>query len=285
LQKSKARPPQPPRAENNQETKMDLGLKAKLAVVSGSTAGIGFAIALTLAREGARVVINGRTAKRVNDAAERIRLELRGAEVTEVAADLGTPDGVSKLIEQVPAADILVNNLGIFDPKPFLEIPDSEWLRFYDVNVMSGVRLTRHYLPGMLEKKWGRVIFISSESGQQTPAEMVHYGMTKTAQIAIARGVAESVAGSGVTVNSVLAGPTVSEGVGDFVQSMAKGRGVSPAQIEKEFFETVRPTSLLKRFETTEEIAAIVAFIASTQSVAINGAAVRAEGGVVRSIL
>jgi NAD(P)-dependent dehydrogenase (short-subunit alcohol dehydrogenase family) len=264
---------------------MDLGLKGKLAVVSGSTAGIGFAIATTLAREGARVVINGRTAERVKTAAERIRMELRGAEVTEVAADLGTPEGIAKLVEQVPSADVLVNNLGIFDPKPFLDIPDSEWLRFYEVNVMSGVRLTRHYLPGMLEKKWGRVIFISSESGQQIPAEMVHYGMTKTAQIAIARGVAESVAGSGVTVNSVLAGPTASEGVGDFVQSMARNQGVSPAQIEKEFFETVRPSSLLQRFETTDEIAAIVAFVASTQSVGINGAAVRAEGGVIKSIL
>lgn len=264
---------------------MDLGLKGKLAVVSGSTAGIGFAIANTLAREGARIVINGRTPERVKTAAERIRMELRGAEVSEVAADLGSLEGISKLTEQVPGADILVNNLGIFEPKPFLEIPDSEWLRFYEVNVMSGVRLTRHYLPGMLEKRWGRVIFISSESGQQIPAEMVHYGMTKTAQIAIARGIAESVAGSGVTVNSVLAGPTASEGVGDFVQSMARGRGLSPAQIEREFFETVRPSSLLKRFETTDEVAAIVAFVASVQSVGINGSAVRAEGGVVRSIL
>jgi len=263
---------------------MDLGLKGKLAVVSGSTAGIGFAIAATLAREGARVVVNGRTPQRVNAAAERIRTELRGAEVTEVAADLGTAEGIGQFLKQVPNADILVNNLGIFDPKPFLEIPDADWQRFFEVNVMSGVRLTRHYLPGMLEKKWGRVIFISSESGQQIPAEMVHYGMTKTAQIAIARGVAESVAGSGVTVNSVLAGPTASEGVGNFVQSMAMGRGVTPAQIERDFFETVRPSSLLKRFETTEEVAAVVAFIASTQSVGINGAAVRAEGGVVRSI-
>jgi len=264
---------------------MDLGLKGKLAVVSGSTAGIGFAIANTLAREGARIVINGRTPERVKAAAEKIRMELRGAEVTEVAADLGTTEGVNKLIEQVPSADVLVNNLGIFDIKPFLEIPDSEWLRFFETNVMSGVRLTRHYLPGMLEKKWGRVIFISSESGQQIPAEMVHYGMTKTAQIAIARGVAESFAASGVTVNSVLVGPTASEGAGDFVQSMAKARGVSPAQVEKEFFESARPSSLLKRFETSEEIAAIVAFVASTQSAGINGAAVRADGGVIRSIL
>jgi len=264
---------------------MDLGLKGKLAVVSGSTAGIGFAIASTLAREGARIVINGRTSERVKAAAEEIRMELRGAEVTEVAADLGTTEGVSKLIELVPSADILVNNLGIFEIKPFLEIPDSEWLRFYETNVMSGVRLTRHYLPGMLEKKWGRVIFISSESGQQIPSEMVHYGMTKTAQIAIARGVAESFPASGVTVNSVLVGPTASAGAGEFVQDMARSRGVSPTQIEKEFFETARPSSLLKRFETTEEVAAIVAFVASTQSAGISGAVVRADGGVIRSIL
>jgi NAD(P)-dependent dehydrogenase (short-subunit alcohol dehydrogenase family) len=178
-----------------------------------------------------------------------------------------------------------VNNLGIFDIKPFLEIPDSEWLRFYETNVMSGVRLTRHYLPGMLEKKWGRVIFISSESGQQIPSEMVHYGMTKTAQIAIARGVAESFPASGVTVNSVLVGPTASEGAGEFVQNMARSRGVSAAQIERDFFETARPSSLLKRFETTEEVAAIVAFVASTQSAGISGAVVRADGGVIRSIL
>ena len=264
---------------------MDLGLKGKRAVVSGSTAGIGFAIASTLAREGARIVINGRTSERVKAAAEKIRMELRGAEVTEVAADLGTIEGVNKLIDLVSSADVLVNNLGIFDIKPFLEIPDSEWLRFYETNVMSGVRLTRHYLPGMLERKWGRVIFISSESGQQIPSEMVHYGMTKTAQIAIARGVAESFPASGVTVNSVLVGPTASEGAGEFVQNMARSRGISAAQIEKEFFETARPSSLLKRFETTEEVAAIVAFVASTQSAGISGAVVRADGGVIRSIL
>jgi NAD(P)-dependent dehydrogenase (short-subunit alcohol dehydrogenase family) len=264
---------------------MDLGLKGKLAVVSGSTAGIGLAVATILAREGARVVINGRTAKRVNAAAERIRMEMRGAEVSEVAADLGTTEGIAKFVEQVPIADILVNNLGIFEMKPFLQIPDADWLRFYEVNVMSGVRLTRHYLPGMLEKKWGRVIFISSESGQHIPPEMVHYGMTKTAQIAIARGVAESIPGTGVTVNSVLVGPTDSEGAGKFVESAARQQGISKEQVERQFFETLRPSSLLKRFETTEEVAAVVAFIASTQSVGINGAAVRAEGGVVRSIL
>jgi len=223
--------------------------------------------------------------KRVNAAAERIRMELRGAEVTEVAADLGTAEGIAKLVAQVPSADILINNLGIFEIKPFLEIPDEDWLRFFEVNVMSGVRLTRHYLPGMLEKGWGRVIFISSESGQHIPSEMVHYGMTKTAQIAIARGIAESVPATGVTVNSVLVGPTASEGASNFVESAARQQGISKEQVERRFFETLRPTSLLKRFETTEEVAAVVAFIAGTQSVGINGAAIRAEGGVVRSIL
>jgi NAD(P)-dependent dehydrogenase (short-subunit alcohol dehydrogenase family) len=264
---------------------MDLGLKGKLAVVSGSTAGIGFAIARTLVREGARIVINGRTEKRVAAAAESIRTEFRGAEVQGVAADLATAKGIEDFIAQAPAADILVNNLGIFEPKPFVAITDADWLRFYEVNVMSGVRLTRRYLPGMIGKNWGRVIFISSESGQQIPGEMVHYGMTKTAQIAVARGVAESVAGTGVTVNSVLVGPTASEGVGDFVQSMAKQQGISKEQVEREFFEKIRPSSLLKRFETTEEVAAVVAFVSSAQAASINGAAVRAEGGVVRSIL
>jgi NAD(P)-dependent dehydrogenase (short-subunit alcohol dehydrogenase family) len=264
---------------------MDLGLKGKLAVVSGSTAGIGMAIARILAREGARIVINGRTEKRVSAAEDSIRMETRGAEVQGVAADLGTAKGVEEFVKQVPAADILVNNLGIFEIKPFLEISDEDWLRFYEVNVMSGVRLTRHYLPEMLRKNWGRVIFISSESGQQIPSEMVHYGMTKTAQIAVARGVAESVAGSNVTANSILVGPTASEGVGDFVQSMALKQGVSKEQVEREFFDKARPSSLLKRFETTEEIAAVVAFVASTQSAGINGAAVNADGGVIRSIL
>jgi NAD(P)-dependent dehydrogenase (short-subunit alcohol dehydrogenase family) len=187
-------------------------------------------------------------------------------------------------LRQVPAADVLVNNLGIFEPKPFAEIPDADWLRFFEVNVLSGVRLTRGYLPEMLRKKWGRVIFISSESSQHIPAEMIHYGMTKTAQVAVARGLAESVAGSGVTVNSVLPGPTASEGVGEFVEGMARQQKISKAEIEKQFFSTVRPTSLLRRFETPDEVAAVVAFVASAQAAVINGAAVRAEGGVIRSI-
>ena len=263
---------------------MDLGLRGKKVVVSGSTAGIGFAIAAALAAEGALVVVNGRTEARVTAALNSIRQRVKNADVRGIAADLGTAQGVSAFLQQAPEADILVNNLGIFEPKPFLEIPDSRWLRFFEVNVLSGVRLSRHYLPGMLRKNWGRVIFISSESAQHIPAEMIHYGMTKTAQVAIARGLAESVAGSGVTVNSVLAGPTASEGASEFVDNMATQQGITKAEVEKQFFASVRPTSLLKRFETPEEVAAVVAFIASTQATAINGSAVRAEGGVIRSI-
>jgi NAD(P)-dependent dehydrogenase (short-subunit alcohol dehydrogenase family) len=264
---------------------MDFGLKDKVAVVTGSTAGIGFGIAAALAREGARVVVNGRTPARVEAALQQLRALVPAADLTGVPADLGTSEGAASFVKQVPAADVLVNNLGIFEVKPFLEIPDADWQRFFEVNVLSGVRLTRHYLPGMLKKNWGRVIFISSESGQQIPAEMVHYGMTKTAQIAIARGVAESVAGTGITVNSVLVGPTASEGASQFVDTFAKQMGITKAEFEKEFFRSVRPSSLLKRFETIEEVAAVVAFLAGDKSITINGAAVRADGGVVRSIL
>ena len=263
---------------------MDLGLSDKTAVVSGSTAGIGFAIAAALAAEGANVVVNGRTGQRVNAALEKIRQSFPKARLQGIAADLGTAAGVEKFVKQVPQADILVNNLGIFEVKPFLEIGDADWMRFFEVNVLSGVRLSRHYLPGMLQKKWGRIIFISSESAQQIPAEMVHYGMTKTAQVSVARGLAETVAGAGVTVNSVLPGPTASEGVESFLQSMSKEQKLSPAEIEKWFFKEARPSSLLKRFEKPEEVAAVVAFVASVHATAINGAAVHAEGGVVRSI-
>ena len=263
---------------------MNFGLQGKTAVVSGSTAGIGFAIAAALAAESAQVVVNGRTQARVSEAMEKIQERVPKADVRGVAADLGTAAGVERFLQQVRAADILVNNLGIFETKPFVDIPDADWLRFFEVNVLSGVRLTRAYLPRMLKNKWGRIIFISSESAQHIPAEMIHYGMTKTAQVAIARGLAESIAGSGVTVNSILAGPTASEGAGKFVENMAKQQNVSTAEIERQFFASVRPTSLLKRFETPDEVAAVVAFVASDKALAINGAAVRAEGGVVRSI-
>jgi NAD(P)-dependent dehydrogenase (short-subunit alcohol dehydrogenase family) len=264
---------------------MDLGLKGKIAVVSGSTAGIGLAIASTLAAEGAQVVLNGRTEARVTAAVDSILKQHPGAQVRGVAADLGKAEGVARFVGEAPEADVLINNLGIFEVKPFADIPDSDWQRFFEVNVMSGVRLTRHYLAGMQRKNWGRVIFIASESAQQIPVEMIHYGMTKTAQVSIARGVAQSVAGTGVTVNSILVGPTASEGVGTFVKDFARQQGISEAEFEKEFFVKVRPTSLLKRFETPEEVAAVVAFVASRHASVINGAAIRAEGGVVTSIL
>jgi NAD(P)-dependent dehydrogenase (short-subunit alcohol dehydrogenase family) len=263
---------------------MDFGLRDKVAVVSGSTAGIGWGIAAALAAEGARVVVNGRTEARVNAAIAKILQRSPGASVRGVAADLGTAAGVTAFLAAAPEADVLVNNLGIFEVKPFAEISDGEWMRFFETNVLSGVRLSRAYLPGMLSKKWGRIVFVSSESGQQIPAEMVHYGMTKTAQVAVARGIAETVAGSGVTVNSVMPGPTASEGVSTFLDGMARQMKMTHEEFEKMFFEKVRPSSLLKRFETIEEIGAVVAFVASTQAAAMNGAAVSADGGVVRSI-
>jgi NAD(P)-dependent dehydrogenase (short-subunit alcohol dehydrogenase family) len=264
---------------------MDLHLVGKRAIVSGSTAGIGYAIAAALAREGAAVVINGRTAARVDEAVRRIRAGHAGAAVEGVACDLGTRGGADRLFEAVPEADILVNNLGIFEPKSFADIPDEDWLRFFEVNVLSGIRLSRHYLPKMVARKWGRIVFISSESAVQIPAEMIHYGMTKTAQVAVARGLAESVAGTGVTVNSVLPGPTASEGVTTFVADMGRARGVDAATVEREFFETVRPSSLIKRFATPDEVAALVAYVCSGLASATTGAALRVDGGVVRAIL
>ena len=263
---------------------MDLQLMGKTALVSGSTAGIGLAIARGLVEEGANVTINGRTAERVQHAREEIRATCPKGKVDVVAADLATAAGTEVLFQQLPEVDILINNLGIFEPKEFSEISDAEWLRFFEVNVLSGVRLSRHYLPGMVRKNWGRVIFISSESALQIPVEMIHYGMTKTAQLAIARGLAESVAGTGVTVNSVLPGPTRSEGVGGFVNDMAKRGKTSAEQVEKEFFEKARPSSLLQRFATVEEVAAMVTYVASPRSSATNGAALRVDGGVLRSI-
>src|SRR5438876_477698 len=218
---------------------MDLELTNKTALVTGSTGGIGFAIASLFAQERAAVVVNGRSQKRVDEAIERIRGEQKDAQVMGVAADLGARKGVDLLISSVRQVDILVNNLGVFEPKPFTEIPDEDWLRFFEVNVLSGVRLSRFYLPGMLKRNWGRIVFISSESAINTPVEMVHYGMTKTAQLALARGLAELTAGTGVTVNSVLPGPTRSEGVEGFLRDMAKGQGTDQSRVEAEFFRTV----------------------------------------------
>ena len=263
---------------------MNLRLKGKKALVTGSTKGIGFAIAMSLANEGASVVVNGRTDRAVNDAVKAIG-EQSGAIVTGVAADGGTAAGVAKITQAVPNLDILVNNLGIYEVREFGDITDADWLRLFEVNVLSGIRLSRHYMPLLMAKNWGRIVFISSESGVNIPSEMIHYGFTKTAQIAIARGLAELTAGTAVTVNSVLVGPTRSEGVEEFVQSVAKQRSISEEQVESEFFQTVRPSSLLKRFTTTDEIANMVAFLCSEASSATNGAAVRADGGCIKSIL
>jgi NAD(P)-dependent dehydrogenase (short-subunit alcohol dehydrogenase family) len=264
---------------------MDLKLTGKVALVTGSTAGIGFAIANSLAIEGAHVYVNGRTQKRVDAAIAIIRSQAAKSWVDGIAADFSGPAGSEAVIAKLPAVDVLVNNVGIFEPKPFTEIPDEDWYRLFEINVMSGVRLARHYLTGMLKKNWGRILFVSSESAVQIPSEMVHYGMTKTAQIAVARGIAESVGGTGVTVNSILAGPTESEGVAGFVEAMAQHQKKSKGEIEKEFFEHVRPSSLLKRFATVDEVAAMVTYVASELSSATNGAALRVDGGVVRAIL
>src|SRR5271170_5128998 len=261
---------------------MDLQLAKKIALVSGSTAGIGNAIAASLAREGATVIVNGRTAAAV-DAAVAAMKSATGGDVIGFAGDLSAALVAEKLLHQHPHADILVNNLGIFEVKPFEQISDADWQRFFDVNVLSGARLARLYLPSMRKRNWGRIIFISSESGLQIPAEMIHYGMTKAAQIAVARGLAETTAGTGITVNSVMPGPTRSRGVGDFVADWALKSGKSAKTVEDEFFKTARPTSLLKRFASPEEVAALVTFVASPLSAATNGAALRVDGGVVRS--
>jgi NAD(P)-dependent dehydrogenase (short-subunit alcohol dehydrogenase family) len=264
---------------------MDLGLRDQTVVVTGSTAGIGFAAAKLFASEGARVVVNGRTDARVSQAITNIREKQPDAKVEGVAADLSTVAGADALIKAFPEIDVLVNNAGVFAPVPFEEIPDSEWMRFFETNVLSGVRLARHHLPRMLRRNRGRILFVSSESAVQIPVEMIHYGMTKTAQLAVARGLAERTRGTGVTVNSVLPGPTASEGVGDFVRQLAEGRGVSFEQMEREFFATARPSSLLERFAKPEEVANVIVYLSSTAASATNGAAVRVDGGVVRSIV
>jgi NAD(P)-dependent dehydrogenase (short-subunit alcohol dehydrogenase family) len=264
---------------------MNLLLKEKLALVTGSTAGIGLAIAEGLAREGATVIVNGRSKSRVANAIKTIQQRNPESQVEGFAGDLSTVEGFELLKTEYPDLDILVNNLGIFDPQPFEEISDEEWRRFFEVNVLSGVRLSRYYLPRMKNKGWGRIVFISSESAIQIPVEMIHYGFTKTAQLAISRGLAESTVGTGVTVNAVLPGPTASEVVSDFVDKLAAQSKQSPAEFEKYFFEKVRPTSLLKRFETPEEVANLVVYICSPLASATNGASLRVDGGVVRTIV
>ena len=263
---------------------MDLQLKGKRALVTGSTAGIGFAIAQALATDGAVVTINGRDAMRVQAAVARLQAAVPGAQVSGVAADLSNAQGVAALVAAVPEVDVLVNNMGIFDPKPFDDIPDADWTRFFETNVMSGVRLSRAYLAAMKARNWGRIVFISSESGLCPPAEMVHYGMTKSAQISVARGLAETCAGTGVTVNSVLPGPTMTEGAGEFFATLAREQGLTMAQATQAFFDHARPTSILKRFIQPAEVASLVAYVCSPLASATQGAALRVEGGVVRSM-
>ena len=257
---------------------MRIDLSGRHALVSGSTAGIGLAIAQGLAAAGAAVTVNGRSEQRVRTAVAAVLARTSTAAVTGIAADLATAEGAASLVAQAPRADIMVNNMGIFEPKPFAEIADADWMRFFETNVMSGVRLSRAYLPGMVAAGWGRIVFISSESGLNIPKEMIHYGMTKTAQLAVSRGLAESVAGTGVTVNAVLPGPTLSEGVASMLG------GDDPAQAGRRFIAEHRSSSLLGRLATTEEVANMVVYVCSTQASATSGAALRVEGGVVRAI-
>jgi NAD(P)-dependent dehydrogenase (short-subunit alcohol dehydrogenase family) len=264
---------------------MDLQLKGQTALVTGSTAGIGYAIAKLLAAEGAHVIINGRTQTAVDRSVSKLKTEHPHAQVMGIAVDLSTANGCDQLVSTLPSVDILINNLGIFDPKPFESISDADWQRFFETNVMSGVRLSRAYLPAMKQRNHGRVVFISSESGICPPAEMVHYGMTKSAQLSISRALAETCVGTAVTVNSVLPGPTLTEGAKDFFDKLAAEQGVSFDVAAENFFTHARPTSLLRRFITPDEVASMVAYVCSPQSAATNGAALRVDGGVVRSLI
>nr|WP_086491236.1 SDR family oxidoreductase [Novosphingobium panipatense] len=260
---------------------MDLKIAGKTALVTGSTAGIGLAIAAKLADEGAEVIVTGRNQAKLDAAAQTVG---QLGKVRAVLADPATEEGAKALIAAVPQVDILVNNLGIYEARPFVEITDAEWRNFFEVNVLSGVRLSRHYFPGMLERNWGRVIFISSESGLMTPGEMVHYGMTKTAQLAVARGMADATRGTQVTVNSVLPGPTRSEGIVAFIRSVVENKDASEAEREAAFFSKLRPLSLIRRLIEADEVAAMTAFLASPLASATNGAAIRAEGGILPTI-
>jgi NAD(P)-dependent dehydrogenase (short-subunit alcohol dehydrogenase family) len=260
---------------------MDLKIAGKTALVTGSTAGIGLAIAAKLAAEGAEVIVTGRNQAKLDAAAHTVG---QLGKVRAVLADPATAEGARALTEAVPQVDILVNNLGIYEARPFVEITDEEWREIFDVNVLSGIRLSRHYFPGMMERDWGRVIFISSESGLMTPGEMVHYGMTKTAQLAVARGMADATRGTQVTVNSVLPGPTRSEGIVEFIRSVVENKDASEAEREEEFFTKLRPLSLIRRLIEADEVAAMVAFLASPLAAVTNGAAIRAEGGILPTI-
>lgn len=264
---------------------MKIDLSGKTALVTGGTAGIGFAIAKGLADTGAHVFLNGRKDATVGPAVARLRQMVPGARIDGAAGDLGTAGGCDQMVAALPSVDILVNNAGIFEPKDFFEIPDADWSRFFETNVMSGVRVSRAYMQGMLERNWGRIVFISSESAIHIPKEMIHYGLSKTAQLALSRGLAELTAGTGVTVNSVLPGPTRSDGVEDFLRSMAAQNGMDADEMAAGFVKAHRPTSLIQRFASVEEVANMVVYVCSTQASATNGAALRVDGGVVRTIV
>jgi NAD(P)-dependent dehydrogenase (short-subunit alcohol dehydrogenase family) len=264
---------------------MKIDLSGKTALVTGSTAGIGHAVARGLAEAGATVTVNGRTQAKVDTATAAMTKAVPGAKVRGIAADVSTAEGCKTLVAALPEVDILINNAGIFEPKGFFDIPDDDWSRLFEVNVMSGVRLSRAYMPGMLKRNWGRIVFISSESALNIPKEMIHYGMTKTAQLAVSRGLAEMTRGTAVTVNSVLPGPTMSEGVEVFVKELAKQNGQSVEEAASQFVKQHRPTSLLQRFASVEEIANMVIYVASKESSATNGAALHAEGGIVQTIV
>lgn len=264
---------------------MNLGIENKTALVTGSTAGIGLAIASTLAQEGVTVILNGRTKDRIDQAKDQIHKIWPEAKLIGVVADFSKKEEISKLIEEIESVDILVNNVGIFEPRPFEEISDEEWTHMLDVNLMSGVRLSRHFFPKMIKNNWGRIIFISSESGVQIPDEMIHYGVSKTAQIALSNGLAKLTKGTGVTVNTVLPGSTMSEGASNFLSELATQQGKTKDQIEEEFFENVRPNCLLQRFASTQEVANMVTYLCSAGASATNGAALRVDGGTIPTIL
>ena len=264
---------------------MDLKIKDKLVFISGSTAGIGYATAARFLNEGAQVIINGRKQDTVDAAVEKLKAEIKNANVSGIAADFSKVEDINSLLKKLPEVDILINNTGIFEPKAFADIPDEDWFKFFEVNVMSGIRLARQYFPKMLKKNWGRIIFISSESAVFIPEEMIHYGMTKTAQLAVSRGLAELTKGTKVTVNSILPGPTKSKGVSGFIEDLAKADNISVDEVEADFFKNMRPTSLIERFASVDEIANTIVYYSSELASATNGASIRVDGGLIRSIL